>query len=264
MKKILIVIIVLLVSYVSYSQDVIYKNDKTEIKAKVVEITETSIKYKKWENQTGPLYNISINEVFMVMYENGQREMIKPATPVNQSSGSDNQSPNQNNSNQSQNSDILNTINQSNRSSNTGALNIDTTLDFKNLKVKYVPGRILYNLNSTISSNAEGRLLKNIMNLGLSADYTFVADQSYYGLGIYLAPYLAVNRMVGNYENQDKGLFIFGRAGVSTFEFETFGVNFGAGLDYLISPKFGITGIANFGTGGGVGFQTGICWGFGK
>lgn len=45
------------ISFTLSAQDVIVKMDKTEIKAKVIEIAETVIKYKKWEMQDGPLYN---------------------------------------------------------------------------------------------------------------------------------------------------------------------------------------------------------------
>jgi hypothetical protein len=58
------------------AQDIIVKNDKTEIKAKVTELTETGIKYRKWENVEGPIYTISKAEVFMILYANGQRELI--------------------------------------------------------------------------------------------------------------------------------------------------------------------------------------------
>jgi hypothetical protein len=85
MKKLLIVIIGLCISYVSFSQDVIYKNDKTEIKAKVLEITDSQIKYKKFEMLDGPTYNISTDEVFMIIYKNGQKEIMasqKKAEPA--------------------------------------------------------------------------------------------------------------------------------------------------------------------------------------
>lgn len=71
---IILLFLILLSSFAAEGQDVIVKSDKTEIKAKVAEVTETAIKYKKWEMQDGPLYNINKNDVFMVIYANGQRE----------------------------------------------------------------------------------------------------------------------------------------------------------------------------------------------
>lgn len=56
------------------SQDIIIKNDKSEIKAKVIEIQETSIKYKLFGFLDGPLRNILISDVFMIIYEDGTRE----------------------------------------------------------------------------------------------------------------------------------------------------------------------------------------------
>lgn len=76
--------IILLFSYClttgAIAQDIIVKNDKTEIKAKIEEITETTIKYKKFEMLDGPIYNINVNDVFMIMYKNGAKEYIQAKT----------------------------------------------------------------------------------------------------------------------------------------------------------------------------------------
>jgi len=58
------------------SQDVILLKDGSEIKSKVIEITEDVIKYKKFEHLDGPLISISKNKVFMITYENGTKEVI--------------------------------------------------------------------------------------------------------------------------------------------------------------------------------------------
>jgi len=67
-------ILVTFVTNALFSQDIIVKNDKSEIKAKIIEIQETSIKYKLFEFLEGPLRNISVSDVFMIVYENGKRE----------------------------------------------------------------------------------------------------------------------------------------------------------------------------------------------
>ncbi|MEA5257468.1 hypothetical protein VB264_06725 [Arcicella aquatica] len=59
-----------------FAQDIIIKNDKSELKAKVVEITSDFIKYHDWDNLTGPIYNIAKSQVFMINYQNGKREFI--------------------------------------------------------------------------------------------------------------------------------------------------------------------------------------------
>ena len=82
MKKLILVIIFLFTATV-FSQDVIYKVDGTEIQAKVTEITPEFIKYKKYSNLDGPTYNLTVSEVFMIVYENGEREVFKRAETRN-------------------------------------------------------------------------------------------------------------------------------------------------------------------------------------
>lgn len=57
-----------------YAQDTIIKTDQTEISAKVNEITDTAIKYKFWDRQNGPTYNIGKSEIFMIIYQDGTKE----------------------------------------------------------------------------------------------------------------------------------------------------------------------------------------------
>lgn len=65
------------------SQDVIVLKNADEIKSKVVEITDLTIKYKKWENVNGPIYNLNKNEVLFIRYENGTKEVFtNPVEPV--------------------------------------------------------------------------------------------------------------------------------------------------------------------------------------
>lgn len=77
MKKVLITTLLVLSWLATFAQDVIVKNDKTEIKAKIEEVTETTIKYKKFEMLDGPTYNINKRDVFMVIYKNGTKEYIE-------------------------------------------------------------------------------------------------------------------------------------------------------------------------------------------
>lgn len=57
-----------------FAQDIIVKTNGEELEVKVEEITLETIRYRSFDNLNGPLRNISINEVFMVIYENGRRE----------------------------------------------------------------------------------------------------------------------------------------------------------------------------------------------
>lgn len=206
MKTIYIFLIMVLTIAIVKGQDVIVKTDKSEIKSKVIEITETSIKYKKWENIDGPIYNVSNNDVFMIVYANGKRDMIKQ--PNKQAT-----KPNQQNLN-NRNTSLGASIQQNNNQAKT----IDTTIDYKSIKVKYKPTRIYAGLQSPFSLGVdkEFRIIKNIVNLGFGYQYLFpkgdyiTSENS--GL-VYASFYAPINRLAGNYKEQDKGLFLFGDLG---------------------------------------------------
>ena len=46
-----------------------------EVQAKVTEVSPSHISYKKYSNLNGPVYIMSISDVFMITYENGEREI---------------------------------------------------------------------------------------------------------------------------------------------------------------------------------------------
>lgn len=49
-----------------------------EIRAKVEEVGEQSIRYRKFTNLTGPVYSIARGEVFVIRYESGAKDIITP------------------------------------------------------------------------------------------------------------------------------------------------------------------------------------------
>jgi len=77
MKKIIFILILVLCSIFVNAQDVIYKNDGTEIKVKIIELTIETVKYKNFEQLEGPIRNILLSDVFMIIYEDGTKEVIK-------------------------------------------------------------------------------------------------------------------------------------------------------------------------------------------
>lgn len=77
MKIIFTLLFILFNAAAAFAQDIIVKNDKSEIKAKVLEIDETYIKYKQWDFQDGPIYSIRKANVFMIIYKNGKRETFE-------------------------------------------------------------------------------------------------------------------------------------------------------------------------------------------
>jgi len=65
-------------SFDLFGQDFIITNSKEEIKAKVIEIDELLVKYKKFDFQEGPIYSVKKSEVFLIIYSNGARETFYP------------------------------------------------------------------------------------------------------------------------------------------------------------------------------------------
>jgi hypothetical protein len=70
-------VLLLMISFKGLAQDIIIKNDKTEIKSKVIELTADLIKYRKFTMLDGPIYSIDKSEVFMIVYKNGIKEYIE-------------------------------------------------------------------------------------------------------------------------------------------------------------------------------------------
>lgn len=74
MKKYFYLLLIIFLSNIIHAQDIVVKLNNDEIKTKIIEITDETIKYKEFDFQDGPIRNIKISEVFMVLYENGKRE----------------------------------------------------------------------------------------------------------------------------------------------------------------------------------------------
>ena len=67
-------------------QDIIVKKNGDEINAKVEQVLDKEIMYRKFENLTGPIYSIAKADVFMIKYENGSKDVFEsqPATAYTQ------------------------------------------------------------------------------------------------------------------------------------------------------------------------------------
>ena len=74
--KYLIIIALCVTSINTNAQDIITKKDGTDISAKVLEVTTTVIKYKRFENQNGPVISVKKSDVLMVRYENGNKDIF--------------------------------------------------------------------------------------------------------------------------------------------------------------------------------------------
>jgi hypothetical protein len=63
-------------SHNAFSQDIMVLKNGDEVKVKVAEVLQDIIKYKKWENQDGPLYSEPKSNVFMIKYQNGTKDVF--------------------------------------------------------------------------------------------------------------------------------------------------------------------------------------------
>jgi hypothetical protein len=71
-----IFLLVLVFTFNSFSQDIIYKADGSKEEAKITLVGEREIQYKKFNNPEGPVYSLSKSEILMITYENGEYEMV--------------------------------------------------------------------------------------------------------------------------------------------------------------------------------------------
>lgn len=62
------------------AQDMIVLKNGDIISAKVREIDDSTIKYHKFTNLDGPIYNIGINKVLSINYENGEKDLFDLST----------------------------------------------------------------------------------------------------------------------------------------------------------------------------------------
>lgn len=75
MKSLFTVFLVLFATTI-YSQDFVILKNGDEIKAKVLEINENSIDYKKFSNVNGPTYHMNKSEIFMIKYASGDKDVF--------------------------------------------------------------------------------------------------------------------------------------------------------------------------------------------
>ena len=73
MKHLLILLFVLC-SGAASAQDVIVKKDGSTILSKVLEVGQSEIKHKKFDNQDGPTYTIKKSELQSINYQNGAKD----------------------------------------------------------------------------------------------------------------------------------------------------------------------------------------------
>ena len=71
-----VVLICISLSFLTFAQDIITKRDGVDIEAKVLEVSDEYVKYKKFDYQDGPTYNVKKSEILIIRYENGSKDIF--------------------------------------------------------------------------------------------------------------------------------------------------------------------------------------------
>ncbi|MDR2913701.1 MAG: hypothetical protein LBV74_02515 [Tannerella sp.] len=74
--KVVTIAICLAGSTTIFAQDIIFRNNGAEIQAIVREVGVDEVKYKKFNNQNGPIYRLRKSEISMIEYEDGSRDVF--------------------------------------------------------------------------------------------------------------------------------------------------------------------------------------------
>jgi hypothetical protein len=75
-KNILCSTATLLFANLSFSQDMITTKTGEDIQAKVIDVTNDEVRYKKFDDQTGPILTISTLNLLIIRYENGSKDIF--------------------------------------------------------------------------------------------------------------------------------------------------------------------------------------------
>ncbi len=68
----------------STNKSVIHKNNGEEIDAIIIEITETEVRYRTFDNQLGPNYVLQKSSIFKIVFPNGKEEVYFGKTFTNE------------------------------------------------------------------------------------------------------------------------------------------------------------------------------------
>jgi len=79
MKNTSLFLLFLLLTYFADAQDIIITKDAQKISAKISDVEESVIKYKRFDNLDGPTYTMNKAEISSIIYENGSVDVFKEA-----------------------------------------------------------------------------------------------------------------------------------------------------------------------------------------
>jgi len=76
---VLYLIFFIFLSATVFSQDTIFFVKQYQYVVKVIEIEDSKVKYRKFENLEGPIYSVAKNEILAIHYSNGTRDTFNVA-----------------------------------------------------------------------------------------------------------------------------------------------------------------------------------------
>lgn len=258
------------------AQDVIIKTDKTEIKSKVLEITDDAIKYKKFEALDGPTYSVKKSVVFMILYKNGTKEYMDNPTPppVVTASPATHATPNSQatKSDEPESETTWNPLRLLTYFSSTStpdgytgtisttAVSLEFTRDFK-----IIPDFLNVGFGPVLSIASASAPNYTVSKTGaITSSGTISSSSTGYGLVAYGSAYISLNKLLTG-TGTAKGFYPFARAGYQYISSSDGDGNsasagdgvFEFGIDYKFSKNFAITAVTSKfdAFGGGISFR---------
>jgi len=81
-SRVFYLIFLVFLSATVFSQDTIFFVKQYHQVVKVIEIEESKVQYRKFENLEGPVYSVAKNEILSIHYRNGARDSFNVAAPA--------------------------------------------------------------------------------------------------------------------------------------------------------------------------------------
>jgi hypothetical protein len=97
-KNIALMLCITLFCGLGYAQDIIITKNARKIEVKVLEINNSDVKYKNFDNQDGPIYTILKSAISSILYANGTVEIFPETQTTNSASNYNSSSNSTNNS----------------------------------------------------------------------------------------------------------------------------------------------------------------------
>lgn len=85
MKKLIFLLTMCVVFNLS-AQDIIVKRNGDELQCRILEVSKNEVKYKRWVNLDGPAFSEKKSDIFMIKYENGEKDVIAHSSPISEPS----------------------------------------------------------------------------------------------------------------------------------------------------------------------------------